>query len=84
MKGWSRGSSAFVMGMENGTNCLGCCMVVMALLFVGGVMNLLWVAAITIFVLIEKAVPYGDMTGRISAVALMLAGLFVIVRSLIT
>ncbi len=84
MKGWSRGSSAFVMGMENGTNCLGCCMVVMALLFVGGVMNLLWVAAITIFVLIEKAVPYGDMTGRISAVALMLAGLFVIVQSLIT
>jgi predicted metal-binding membrane protein len=44
----------------------------------------LWVAAITIFVLIEKAVPYGDMTGRISAVALMLAGPFVIVQSLIT
>ena len=84
MKGWAKGTSPLVMGMENGSNCLGCCLVVMALLFVGGVMNLLWVAAITIFVLIEKAVPYGDLTGRISAVALVLVGLFVIVRSLIT
>ena len=84
MKGWGKGTGPLVMGIENGANCLGCCMVVMALLFVDGVMNLLWLAAITIFILIEKAVPYGDLTSRITGVALTFAGLFVIFRSLIT
>ncbi len=84
MKGWGKGTRPLVMGIENGANCLGCCLVLMALLFVGGIMNLLWVAAITIFILIEKAVPYGDLTVRITGVALMLAGLFVIFQSLIT
>ncbi len=83
MKGWGKGTSPLVMGMENGTNCLGCCLVLMGLLFVGGIMNLVWVAAVTIFILIEKAVPYGNLTAQITGVALVLAGLFVIVQSLI-
>ena len=84
MKGWSKESTPLSMGIQNGANCLGCCFAVMALLFVGGVMNLLWVAAITIFVLIEKAVPYGDLTARITGVALILAGLFVTGRSFLS
>jgi predicted metal-binding membrane protein len=76
---WREGTGgAFVMGLENGASCVASCWVVMGLLFVGGVMNLLWVAAITIFVLIEKAAPHGDLVGRICGVVLLLKGAFVI------
>ena len=75
---FSEGATAFFMGWENGANCLGCCLVLMLLLFVGGVMNLLWVAVITVFILVEKAVPYGDVCGRWSAIPLALAGIAVI------
>ena len=67
---------AFVMGLEHGAFCVGCCWVLMGLLFVGGVMNLLWVAAIAAFVLLEKVVPHGVYGGRISGALLVLAGLF--------
>jgi predicted metal-binding membrane protein len=46
----------------------------MALLFVAGVMNLLWIAVISLFVLVEKIVPYGPVIGRITGVILILAG----------
>ena len=52
----------------------------MALLFVGGVMNLLWVAAIAIFVLIEKAAPFGLAVGRLAGVCMVLAGLAFVVH----
>lgn len=76
---FGEGGTAFTMGLENGVNCLGCCLVLMLLLFVGGVMNLLWVAAITIFVLVEKVLPYGDVCGRWSSVPLVFAGIAIIV-----
>jgi predicted metal-binding membrane protein len=66
------------MGIEHGYYCLGCCWILMALLFVGGVMNLLWVAAITIFVLIEKAAPYGQRVGRVCGACLVAAGVFLV------
>ena len=51
----------------------------MGLLFLGGVMNLLWVAALAIFVLLEKLAPFDGTTGRIlSGVAAIAVGLFVI------
>ncbi len=43
--------------MQHGLYCIGCCWALMALLFVGGVMNLLWIAALMVFVLLEKLVP---------------------------
>jgi predicted metal-binding membrane protein len=52
----------------------------MALLFVAGVMNLLWVAAIAVFVLIEKATPQGVWLGRAAGLALIAAGALMIVR----
>jgi predicted metal-binding membrane protein len=64
-----------VMGLRHGLFCLGCCWVLMALLFVGGVMNLAWVAAISIFVLIEKAVPAGRLVSWAAGVTLILWGL---------
>lgn len=52
---WRDGATgAFRMGAEHGAYCLGCCWVLMLLLFVGGVMNLLWIAALAVFVLVEK------------------------------
>jgi hypothetical protein len=50
------------MGLQHGTFCVGCCWMLMALLFVGGVMNVLWIAALAIFVLAEKVAPYGAGT----------------------
>ena len=55
---WREGSTgALFMGVQHGLFCLGCCWAVMALLFVAGVMNLLWVAALSLFVLAEKLAP---------------------------
>ena len=60
MTGWREGKGgAFVMGLKHGAYCTGCCWLLMALLFVAGVMNIAWVAVIAIFVLLEKVVPRG-------------------------
>ena len=78
---WRSGiGGAFQMGFRHGFFCVGCCWVLMALLFVGGVMNLLWVAAIAIFVLIEKAAPFGLAVGRLAGVCMVLAGLAFVVH----
>lgn len=72
---WRAGSlGAFRMGLRLGTYCVGCCWILMALLFVDGVMNLIWIAAIAIFVLLEKSSPFGDVSGRFAGVAMMLVG----------
>ena len=52
------------VGLQHGVFCLGCCWVLMLLLFVNGVMNLLWVAVLTIVVLIEKMLPYEKLSSR--------------------
>lgn len=68
---WREGvSGALLMGFRHGSYCVGCCWALMALLFVTGVMNLLWVVAIAGFVLIEKVVPKGRQLGRITGVLL--------------
>ena len=59
------------MGIVHGAFCVGCCWFLMGLLFVGGVMNLLWVAAIAVFVLAEKVVPRGQWFARGSGVAML-------------
>ena len=63
------------MGLEHGLFCLGCCWALMLLLFVGGVMNLLWVAALGVLVLAQKLLPGGRLTAAITSGALILAGL---------
>ncbi len=72
---WRSGAAGgFRMGLERGAFCLGCCWVLMGLLFLGGVMNLLWIAAITLFVLLEHVIPFGDQGGRIGGAAMILLG----------
>jgi predicted metal-binding membrane protein len=64
----------FYLGVASGLFCLGCCWALMLLLFVGGVMNLAWIAALTIFVLIEKLAPLGLQGGRLSGVLIAVFG----------
>jgi predicted metal-binding membrane protein len=72
---WRAGRpGAFRMGVRLGAYCLGCCWILMGLLFVGGVMNLTWIAAITVFVLLEKTVPFGVNGGRAAGAAMILTG----------
>ena len=66
--GW-RG--AFAMGVEHGAWCVGCCALLMALLFVGGVMNLAWIALLAILVAVEKLAPAGPVVGKAAGVALI-------------
>jgi predicted metal-binding membrane protein len=76
MTDWRDGrGGAIVMGLRHGAFCTGCCWLLMALLFVLGVMNLIWVAAITAFVLAEKALPAGRWLAHASGAALILWGL---------
>jgi predicted metal-binding membrane protein len=52
------------MGIRHGLYCLGCCWALMVLLFVGGAMNLLWIAALTLLVAMEKLAPKGDILAK--------------------
>jgi predicted metal-binding membrane protein len=80
MTRWRDGAGgAVAMGAHHGLYCLGCCWLLMALLFVAGVMNLAWVAVIAVFVLVEKMLPAGPWVGRLAGAALVVAGLAVIV-----
>jgi len=81
MTEWREGTwGALVMGLRHGTYCVGCCWVLMALLFVAGVMNLLWVAVIAVLILVEKVLPRGELVGRMAGGVLLLAGLVLLGR----
>ncbi|MBB3711091.1 putative metal-binding membrane protein [Limimaricola variabilis] len=70
-RGW-RG--ALAIGVGHGGYCLGCCWALMALLFVGGVMNPLWIAGLALLVLVEKLAPRGPAVGRITGLILLMSG----------
>jgi predicted metal-binding membrane protein len=72
---WRPGArGAFVMGLRHGLSCVGCCWALMALLFVGGVMNLAWIAALSVAVAVEKMVPRGERIAAGMGLALVGAG----------
>ncbi|CAN5879072.1 DUF2182 domain-containing protein [soil metagenome] len=76
---WREGRwGAFLMGLKHGGYCTGCCWSLMALLFVAGVMNLLWVAAIAGFILLEKVAPGGHWAGRSAGVMLVGWGVWMV------
>ncbi|MFA5938040.1 MAG: DUF2182 domain-containing protein [Sinimarinibacterium sp.] len=79
MQHWRPGiAGALRLGARHGVFCVGCCWALMLLLFVGGVMSLLWIGAITVFVLIEKLAPLGVQGGRLSGALLVLAGIAIL------
>ncbi len=65
---------AFCVGVLHGAYCVGCCWLLMALLFVGGVMNLVWVAGLTLLIAAEKLVSGGPWLARIAGVAMIVWG----------
>lgn len=79
-KYWKEGQKgAIKMGIKNGFYCLGCCWVLMVLLFVSGVMNILWVALIALFVLIEKVSAKSKWISFVAGSLLIIYGVLVIV-----
>jgi predicted metal-binding membrane protein len=74
-------SGAVTLGLRHGLYCIGCCWALMALLFVGGVMNLLWIAALAILVLFEKVIPYGRIVARVAGVGFVGVGLWLLLQS---
>jgi predicted metal-binding membrane protein len=76
MSEWREGAAgAFGMGVRHGAYCLGCCWILMALLFVAGVMNLFWVVVIALLVMAEKILPKGEALGQIVGIALVAGGI---------
>jgi predicted metal-binding membrane protein len=79
----SRGNarSCLHLGFLHGLYCVGCCWVLMALLFVVGVMNVLWIALLALLVLFEKLTPWGRWVARIAGVACIAAGAWMVFLS---
>jgi predicted metal-binding membrane protein len=78
---WRRGPlGPMLAGAWHGVFCLGCCWMLMGLLFVGGLMNLLWIAGLALLVLIEKLFPLGPRVSQFTGLALIAWGAFVLVH----
>jgi predicted metal-binding membrane protein len=83
MTRWREGTrGAFRMGLEHGLFCAGCCWALMGLLFVAGVMNIVWIAAITLLVGLEKLFPRGIWLSAATGVILTAWGVWVLADSL--
>jgi predicted metal-binding membrane protein len=80
-KYWRRGPlGPMLAGVGHGVFCLGRCWMLMALLFVGGLMNVIWIAGIALLVFIEKLLPAGPRVSRLTGIALMAWGTIVLLR----
>jgi predicted metal-binding membrane protein len=66
------------LGLLHGTYCVGCCCVLMALLFVVGVMNVLWIALLALLVLVEKLTPWGGWVARIAGAVFIAVGTWMV------
>jgi predicted metal-binding membrane protein len=79
MTQWQEGTlNAIKIGFKHGQYCIGCCWSLMALLFVFGVMELTWIFALTMVVLIEKLAPFGDKFSKFLGIGLILSGLYIL------
>lgn len=78
---WRSGKmGALIMGLEHGLFCLGCCWVLMALLFYGGIMNLKWIIGLALFVLLEKVTSAGHWIGGLSGIVLIIWGTTILLQ----
>jgi predicted metal-binding membrane protein len=83
LSAWRPGThGAFLMGLHNGAYCFGCCAMLMLLLFVFGVMNLIWVAVLTLVVLVEKILPAEQLwPSRLLGIGLMVWGCYLLISA---
>jgi predicted metal-binding membrane protein len=72
------GAGAFRMGTEHGILCLGCCWALMIVLFAVGAVNLVWVAALTAIVLIEKVTRFGVILSRIAGIVMIASSIYLL------
>jgi predicted metal-binding membrane protein len=72
---------SLMLGLKHGVYCVGCCWALMALLFVVGVMNVLWIAGLAILILLEKTIPGGRFPSRVAGLVLILAGTIFLYRT---
>ena len=68
------------LGWRHGLYCIGCCWVLMLLLFAFGVMNLYWIAGLMVFVLLEKILPFAAIFSRAAGVAAVVVGLVMMLK----
>ncbi len=81
-RNWQKGRiGAFRMGLSHGLNCVGCCWVLMGLLFYGGVMELRWIMGLALYVAAEKLIPAGNRLSHISGAFLVGWGIYTLFRS---
>src|SRR5215469_4945963 len=73
-------SGALALGLRHGLYCIGCCWALMLLLFIGGVMNVLWIAALAGLVLLEKALPFGKFVSRIAGCLFIVGGAWMLLH----
>jgi predicted metal-binding membrane protein len=73
-------TGALTLGFRHGLYCIGCCWALMALLFVGGIMNLFWIAALAVLVLAEKVIPFGRIVARLAGLAFVAGGVLLLVQ----
>jgi len=77
MSHWRDGpAGTYQMGIRHGIYCLGCCWALMAVLFAVGVMNLAWVGALTVFILLERIGRRGALVARVGGVLMIALGAF--------
>ena len=74
-------SGCLLLGLRHGAYCVGCCWALMALLFVGGVMNVLWIALLALLVLLEKLTPFGRRIARGAGVACVGGGAWMLLSA---
>ncbi len=75
---WPRGG--FGLGLAHGAYCLGCCWALMATGFAMGVMNLAWMAVLTLLIAVEKLAPRGDRIGAAASIAFVIWGVALLIR----
>jgi predicted metal-binding membrane protein len=77
---WRPGAfGALLLRLKHGAFCVGCCWVLMSLLFVGGIMNVLWIAVLAVFVILEKFAPHGNWIARTTGVVLLAWGVITLI-----
>ena len=82
-RNWQKGyPGAFRMGLSHGLYCLGCCWVLMGLLFYGGVMELRWIVGLALYVAAEKLIPAGNQLSRFTGIMLIGWGSWIVYRAL--
>jgi predicted metal-binding membrane protein len=69
---------SLMLGLRHGAYCVGCCWALTALLFVGGVMNVLWIALLALLILLKKIIPLGCLPSRLVGIGLIAGGVWLL------